>query len=89
MRALWVCTVLAFGLGAQDAAIVQQDVMTPMRDGVKLATDIYLPAADGKFPVVLVRTPYNKAGLKSQCAAFAAKGYACVAQYPRAVQVRR
>ena len=39
--------------------------MVPMRDGVKLATDIYLPAhdgmkLDGKFPVIFQRTPYNK-----------------------------
>ncbi len=41
------------------------DVMIPMRDGVRLATDIYLPARDGsvapgRFPVILERTPYNK-----------------------------
>src|SRR6476469_5326356 len=40
-------------------------VMVPMRDGIKLATDIYFPAqggapVEGKFPVVLERTPYNK-----------------------------
>lgn len=45
--------------------VALKDVMIPMRDGVKLATDIYLPARDGeaasgKFPVILERTPYNK-----------------------------
>src|ERR1043165_7813026 len=30
-----------------------------MRDGARLNADVYLPAADGKFPVVLVRTPYK------------------------------
>jgi predicted acyl esterase len=30
------------------------------RDGVKLATDIYLPPGDGPFPTILARTPYNK-----------------------------
>jgi putative CocE/NonD family hydrolase len=39
--------------------------MVPMRDGVRLATDIHRPArngvaVEGKFPVVLERTPYNK-----------------------------
>ena len=39
--------------------------MVAMRDGVKLATDIYRPARDGKpvagkFPVILERTPYGK-----------------------------
>jgi hypothetical protein len=44
---------------------VVKDVMVPMRDRVKLATDIYYPAKDGapvpgKFPVLLTRTPYGK-----------------------------
>ena len=34
-------------------------VMVPMRDGVKLATDIYFPDAEGKFPAILIRIPYN------------------------------
>jgi putative CocE/NonD family hydrolase len=56
-----------------------------MRDGVKLATDIYLPSGEGRplegrFPVILVRTPYNKNGLRNQCTVFAENGYACVAQ---------
>jgi len=41
------------------------DVFVPMRDGVRLATDIYLPAdhVDGtRLPVLLERTPYDKTG---------------------------
>jgi predicted acyl esterase len=34
--------------------------MVPMRDGVKLATNIFLPEGDGPFPAILVRTPYAK-----------------------------
>jgi len=30
-----------------------------MRDGVRLNADVYLPAASGRFPVVLIRTPYK------------------------------
>ncbi len=46
--------------------VVARDVMVAMRDGVKLATDIYRPARKGmaeagKFPVILERTPYGKA----------------------------
>jgi predicted acyl esterase len=33
---------------AEFEVIVRKDVMVPMRDGVKLATDLYLPAKDGK-----------------------------------------
>jgi len=41
------------------------DVMVRMRDGVRLATDIYRPArggmpVNGRFPVILERTPYGK-----------------------------
>ena len=41
------------------AVEMRLDVKIPMRDGVKLSADIYLPKAAGPFPVVLVRTPYN------------------------------
>jgi putative CocE/NonD family hydrolase len=37
----------------------QYDVRVPMRDGVELSTDLYLPDAPGPFPVILVRTPYD------------------------------
>jgi uncharacterized protein len=45
--------------------IVDRDVMVPMRDGVKLACDVYRPARAGQtvaeaFPVILERTPYGK-----------------------------
>ncbi len=40
--------------------VVEKDVAVPMRDGVNLATDIYRPDREGLFPVILVRTPYNK-----------------------------
>ena len=35
------------------------NIKTPMRDGVNLSSDIYLPKAQGKFPTVLMRTPYS------------------------------
>ncbi len=36
------------------------DVRVPMRDGVTLSTDITMPKGEGPFPLVLVRTPYQK-----------------------------
>ncbi len=40
---------------------VEKSVMIPMRDGIKLSTDLYFPEeADEKLPVIVVRTPYNK-----------------------------
>jgi putative CocE/NonD family hydrolase len=34
--------------------------MVPMRDGVRLATDIHLPEGAGPFPLILERTPYGR-----------------------------
>ncbi|MEN8164404.1 MAG: CocE/NonD family hydrolase [Acidobacteriota bacterium] len=40
---------------------LEPSVMVPMRDGVRLSTDLYFPeGATGPFPVVLIRTPYDK-----------------------------
>jgi len=40
---------------------VEQSVMIPMRDGVRLATDLYFPVDAGeKLPAIMIRTPYNK-----------------------------
>ena len=38
----------------------ERNVAVKMRDGVTLRADIYRPTADGKFPVLLQRTPYDK-----------------------------
>lgn len=39
---------------------IERDVMVPMRDGVSLATSVFLPEAPGSYPVLLMRTPYGK-----------------------------
>jgi putative CocE/NonD family hydrolase len=41
---------------------VERGVKAKMRDGVILRADIYRPKADGQFPVLLQRTPYDKRG---------------------------
>jgi putative CocE/NonD family hydrolase len=59
--------VYNFNLQAQDKifqeleeiAIVDQKIMMPMRDGIRLATDIYRPKTDEKVPLIFSRTPYN------------------------------
>ena len=44
----------------ESLAIIERKVMVPMRDGVRLATDIYRPKnASGPVPIIWVRTPYN------------------------------
>lgn len=40
--------------------VYEENVMVPMRDGVKLATDVYRPAREGRWPVLVTRVPYNK-----------------------------
>lgn len=55
--------------GTIEDIAVFRDVMVPMRDGVRLATDITLPARGGvalpgPFPVLLHRTPYDKAAAR-------------------------
>ncbi|MHB1572202.1 MAG: CocE/NonD family hydrolase, partial [Solirubrobacteraceae bacterium] len=58
--------------------------MVSMRDGVRLATDTYLPAGHGQWPVVLVRLPYDKVGrytfMPQLAPQFTARGYAFVVQ---------
>lgn len=40
--------------------LIEKNIMVPMRDGVRLATDVYRPAEGGPVPVLLSRLPYNK-----------------------------
>jgi uncharacterized protein len=39
---------------------VEKDIMVPMRDGVRLATDAWIPSGEGPHPTLLVRLPYSK-----------------------------
>jgi|CZKS01.1.fsa_nt_gi putative CocE/NonD family hydrolase len=44
----------------ESLAIIERKVMVPMRDGKRMATDIYRPKdATKKYPIIFVRTPYN------------------------------
>ncbi|MBN1400465.1 MAG: hydrolase, partial [Anaerolineae bacterium] len=59
--------------------VVQKNVRVPMRDGITLAADLYLPAiegqvAPGRYPVVLERTPYDKEGRTNEGRYFARHG---------------
>lgn len=49
----------AIYLKLQEIAVIDQKVMMPMRDGIKLATDIYRPKGDKKVPIVFSKTPYQ------------------------------
>ena len=59
---------------------VERGVAAKMRDGVTLRADIYRPKADGTFPVLLVRTPYDKTGEMNFGLRAAARGYVVISQ---------
>ena len=68
---------------ARNEFTLQKNLMVPMRDGVQLATDLYLPKNGGRFPVIVMRTPYNKdvyRGSTGPAEFFAGQGYAVVSQ---------
>jgi putative CocE/NonD family hydrolase len=55
--------------------------MMPMRDGIELATDLYFPEGqEGKFPCILIRTPYKKESSELDGKFYASRGYAVAIQ---------
>ena len=73
-------------------AVINQKVMVPMRDGIRLATDIYRPKTDKKVPIIFSRTPYNfnswgdgkeKNGIYKRAYEAVKRGYAYVVQNER------
>ena len=81
---------MASGSGSNYGIVISQNVMVPMRDGVRLATDIYRPAdtngtpLPGQFPVILGRTSYDKSNpviwIKPVAEAFVPRGYVVLLQ---------
>jgi len=60
---------------------VRADVKIPMRDSVLLSAHIFMPKAEGKFPVILVRSPYGKGDEKNGDGLFyASSGYVFISQ---------
>lgn len=80
----WICSfvALAGAAAAQERFEVKIDsgVRAAMRDGVELVADVYRPAAEGTFPVLVQRTPYDRKGTASQARQLAASGYIVVVQ---------
>ena len=72
---------IALVLGTSALADVKTETIAmPMRDGIKLATDIYRDEAAGKAPVVLMRTPYDRTKAKGSAERWAKAGYIFIAQ---------
>jgi putative CocE/NonD family hydrolase len=86
LPAAWVVSLFALsifpiGIRAQsDSVAVERDVPAKMRDAVILKADIYRPKADGKYPVLLQRTPYDKNNSRAFGMRAAARGYVVVVQ---------
>ncbi len=73
----------------QETFDLLRDVMVPMRDGTRLATDLYLPAVSHPVPAIVERTGYSKE--KSpihwtrSAEYFASRGYAVAIQDVRGI----
>jgi len=78
-----VIAALAFAVAAASAPVVERDVAVRTRDGVVLRADVWRPAAAGRFPVLLYRTPYDRRLAQregSLVARAAERGYAVVVE---------
>jgi hypothetical protein len=60
--------------------VVERNAAMQTRDGVTLRADIYRPAAEGSYPVLLTRTPYNKDNTAVFARKAVVRGYMVVAQ---------
>ena len=64
--------------------VIEKNLAIHVRDGTRLAADLYLPArngvpAEGRFPTLLTRTPYGKSGASGEGKYYAGRGYNVVA----------
>ena len=67
--------------GSASGSILQINVAVPMRDGVRLSANVFRPSASGRFPTILLRTPYDKGdALTPNYQSFLNHGYAVVVQ---------
>jgi hypothetical protein len=86
----FVCTLSSVVVAAQQPPVItiqtpagitiEKNVAMKTRDGVTLRADIYRPTADGRYPVLLTRTPYNKETSTAFGNKGAARGYIVVIQ---------
>ena len=76
----------------QEIAVIEQKIMVPMRDGIRLATDVYRPKTNEKVPIIFFRTPYNfnswgdgkrRTGTAQRAYQAVKRGYAYVVQNER------
>ena len=81
LRLFILSAILAFQSLSASASL--ETIKLPMKDGIKLATDVHLPTRNGPFPVIFLRTTYNRT-MGSMFAPEALKrGFALVVQDTR------
>jgi uncharacterized protein len=72
-----ICLLVACCAFAEQRFVVRM----PMRDGVRLSSSVFLPQAEGRYPTLLVRTPYGRGhDLIASYRAFLENGFAVVVQ---------
>jgi putative CocE/NonD family hydrolase len=78
------CAVMIWPKAARAAekheVTVEPNIAAKMRDDVTLRADVYRPKEEGKFPVLLVRTPYDKQRISNFGHKAAERGYVVIAQ---------
>ena len=78
---LALCATTMALAAAQKTLPRQLHVPVAMRDGIRLSANVFLPSEHGRFPTILIRTPYGKGiGLTGNWQAFVDRGYAVVVE---------
>jgi putative CocE/NonD family hydrolase len=79
-------SIVSFVVGTQaliaqpDGQTIQTGLRMKTRDGIVLVADVYRPAAEGRFPTLLQRTPYDRRREVEEARALAAAGYVVIRQ---------
>ena len=83
-RIAFIAALIALPLAAATGSargISEYGIGVPMRDGVRLSTNVFRPAEAGRHPAILLRTPYDKGdAITPACQSFVDHGYAVVVQ---------
>src|SRR5262245_27568556 len=77
---LWLAVAGPVGEAAEYKPVILRNQPVKMRDGVVLRADVYRPDTEGRFPVILQRTPYNRTSMFPFGLRAAALGYVAVIQ---------
>lgn len=80
LGAVITAAVLLIVLSTPCGAAAKETVMVAMRDNVKLATDIHLPAGEGPWPAILMMTPYGRKSAEAVAGEVTQRGYVLVSQ---------